>query len=173
AKQKSIFKLLTYGALVFPLTILLFTLVGFKFRVSWFAYLRNAGVKNYGGSGMTYGGVEWNSYLDIFLDLPLLAMQFLLSPLPILHTLNPLNFLTLFIDLIFILFILFGVASIKLRVSITHIKMFVFSIVLFSLWEFFIGGAVRHRFPLVLMLLPLASLYYSSIFESLIKPRNK
>ena len=169
AKQKNILKLLMYSVLIFPLTLLLFQLVGFKFRVSWFAYLRNAGVENFGSSGMTYGAVEWETYSDILLDLPQLAIQFLLSPLPILHSVNPFSMFTLVLDLIFVIFVLFGVLSIKLRASFMYIKMFVFSIILFSMWEFYIGGAVRHRFPLILMVLPLAALYYSTLLENLFK----
>jgi hypothetical protein len=169
AKQKNVLKLLMYSVIIFPLTLLLFQLVGFKFRVSWFAYLRNAGVENFGSSGMTYGAVEWKTYLDILLDLPQLALQFLLSPLPILHSVNPFSMFTLVLDLVFVIFVLFGVLSIKLRVSLMYIKMFVFSITLFSMWEFYIGGAVRHRFPLILMVLPLATLYYSTLLESLCK----
>ena len=38
---------------------------------------------------MTYGAVEWSSYLDMILDLPLLIAQFIFSPLPIFHHIFP------------------------------------------------------------------------------------
>jgi hypothetical protein len=173
AKQKNIFKLMAYGLGVFPLVLLAFSVMNYHFKVSWFAHFRNVSIDHYASSGMTYGKVEWNSYLDIILDLPVLALQFLLSPMPILHNVNPLTMLMLFLDFIFVSIVLFGALSVKTRVSGTYLKIFIFAITLFAMKEFFIGGAVRHRFPLILMILPLASMYYSHIIAALLQNRKK
>ena len=173
AKQKNIFKLLAYGLGIVPLILLAFNVMNYHFRVSWFARFRNASIEHYGGSGMTYGYVEWQTYSDLLLDLPVLALQFLLSPMPIMHDVNPLSLLMLFLDFIFVSFVLFGALSIKFRVSGTYLKIFIYAITLFAMKEFFIGGAVRHRFPLILMILPLASMYYSHVIASLLRHRQK
>jgi len=173
AKQKNVLKLLVYSLGIFPLILLAFNVMNYHFRVSWFAHFRNASIEHYGGSGMTYGHVEWQSYTDILLDLPILALQFLLSPMPIMHDVNPLSLLMLFLDFIFVSIVLFGALSVKFRVSGTYLKIFIFAITLFSMKEFFIGGAVRHRFPLILMILPIASMYYSHIIAALLQNRKK
>ncbi|WDE13286.1 hypothetical protein [Thalassomonas haliotis] len=172
AKHKNLLKLGIYGLAALPFAVLLFeSIARYKFKVSWFAYVRNAGVKRYYDSGMTYGTVEWDNFGDVILDIPVLALQFILSPLPILHSVNPLNLLMLFLDLCFVLVVLFGAFSVKKSISGLHIKLFLFSAVLFSVWEFYIGGAVRHRYPLVLMLIPIAGMYYSIILSNLLSSR--
>ena len=173
AKQYSFTKLCVYGVLALPVAILLFeTVTGYQFSPAFFSYLRNAANENYGETGMTYGLVNWSTYLDILLDLPLLVLQFILSPLPILHKVSPLSLKFLLADLVYVVFILFGAFSIKVKHSQNYIKMFFCLIAIFSIWEFYIGGAVRHRFPLIMMLLPLAGLYYSTLITSLVNSRR-
>ena len=88
-------------------------------------------------------------------------MQFILSPLPILHTINPLNLFSIFIDSIFCSIIYLMAFVVEWKISKIFIIIFIISSIIFSIWEFYIGGAVRHRMPLVASLLPLAS--YGSV----------
>lgn len=132
-------------------------LTGYSFSPEFFAYLRNSANDIYGDSGMVYGLVEWHSYIDIIFDLPLLFLQFILSPLPILHNINPLNLFAIFIDSIFCLIIYLLVFKVQWKLSKVFVIIFIISSAIFSIWEFYIGGAVRHRMPLVAILLPLAS----------------
>jgi hypothetical protein len=173
AKQYSFLKLFIYGLSALPVAVFLFeNVTGYQFSPSFFSYLRNAANDNFGDSGMTYGIVNWQTYFDIIFDLPLLVLQFLLSPLPILHSVNPLNLKLLLVDVVFVFVILLGAFSVKMRFSKFYLKMFICLITIFSICEFYIGGAVRHRFPLIMMLLPLASLFYSEKLSILLR-KNK
>jgi hypothetical protein len=172
AKQYSILKLSIFGLLALPIAILLFeNVTGYQFNPAFFSYLRSAANDSYGDSGMTYGIVNWQTYFDVIADLPLLILQFVLSPLPILHSVNPITLKLLLLDVCFVIVILFGACSVKIRFSNFYLKMFLCLIAIFSIWEFYIGGAVRHRFPLIMMLLPLATLYYSEKLNMLLKKR--
>ncbi len=173
-KQYSVIKLALLGLLSLPIVILGFEKVlGYQFTPSFFAYLRNSANENYAESGMTYGTVDWKTYLDVLIDLPVLMAQFMLSPLPIMHGRNPLELKFLMLDLIFILLVLWGSFALKIKYSATYIKLFFLIMAIFSIWEFYIGGAVRHRFPIVLMMLPLATLYYSTLLSELTPDKRK
>jgi hypothetical protein len=170
ATQKNYVKLFVFGSLLLISLAPVFEWVtGYEFSPEFFAFLRERGTSHYAASGMTYGSVVWHSYLDVLIDLPLLTSQFLLSPLPIMHTANPLNFTVMLVDLFFVLFVYWGVFRIKVSVSAPYIKMFFLASIVFSVWEFYIGGAVRHRMPLVIMLLPLAACFYSSVAEKVVR----
>lgn len=169
AKQKNYFKLVALGFVLLILVVPLFeAITGYRFTPEFFAFLRERGTTYYAESGMTYGAVEWNSYFDMMLDLPSLFLQFVLSPLPILHNLNPLNLRMMFIDLIFVLFVFWGVLWCKLSVTSPYLKMFLLASLIFSVWEFYIGGAVRHRMPLIIMIMPIACCYYTRLAERIV-----
>ena len=122
---------------------------------------------------MTYGTVNWTTYFDIVKDLPLLVLQFILSPLPILHNQNPLALKLLLIDVIFVALVLFSASRVKLRFSNIYWANIYSSCRDFSIWEFYIGGAVRHRLPLIIMMLPVATLYLSTVLSKLTVNNDK
>ena len=150
-----------YGLILasFFLIPYLFTaLTSYKFTPEFFGYLRNYSYAYYDGdSHMTYGKVAWESYFDMLKDIPLLFLQFVLSPFPILHAMNPMKLHAIFADMLFTLFVYFFTLYAGLKVSKIYLFIFLVSAALFSLWEFHLGGAVRHRMPLVMILLPVAS----------------
>jgi hypothetical protein len=151
------------GGAIVLLPIIFSKLTSYQFTPEFFGYLRNASNQRYGE--LAYGAVEWGSYMDMIADLPALFFQFVLSPFPILHDKNPLSLLAIFIDSIFSIAIYLSVIYAGVRVSKIYLFIFIISGVIFAIWEFHIGGAVRHRLPLVAMLLPIASygitkLYY-------------
>ena len=100
------------------------------------------------------------SMLDIVTSMPALVLQFLLSPLPILHSQGVGTGLIFLSDLMYVI----GVYGITIFMLIKRRKV-IFSddgyvalrflvfigllLVSASLWEGFIGGAVRHRIPVV------------------------
>ena len=169
AKRYKLWKLSLLALCLLPLAIIGFEqLLGYKFNPQFFAYLRNSANDTYEQSGMVYGRVMWDSYLDILLDLPALMLQFVLAPLPILHSISPFKLKFLLLDMMFVIFILFGSFSISFKYSHVYLKLFIVLVGIFSIWEFFIGGAVRHRFPLIFMLLPLAACYYSAFLHNLL-----
>jgi len=90
-----------------------------------------------------------------------------LSPLPILSTVNPLNLFAIFMDSIFCLIVYCLALVVNWKVSKVFIIIFIISSIIFSIWEFYIGGAVRHRMPLVAILLPLASYGFVTLVDKL------
>ena len=159
------FKYSLVVASLFLIPILFSTLMSFQFNPEFFAYLRNHSIPRHGI--LAYGEVIWHTYGDILVDLPGLFTQFLLSPMPILHDRNPILFFAIFIDSIFSLFIYFSVIYAGIRVSKVYLFVFLVSAILFSIWEFHIAGAARHRMPLVAILLPAASYGMLKIFQDI------
>ncbi|MCC2614823.1 hypothetical protein LJ739_01045 [Aestuariibacter halophilus] len=166
ATQKSLFKLSLLGGLLLALLVPVFEWVtGYHFEPSFFAFLRERGTTHYAASGMTYGQVDWKTYWDILLDLPALFLQFVLSPLPVMHSVNPFQLKLMLLDVMFVMTVLAGAILCRSRASTPLIRIFIVVGVIFSIWEFYLGGAVRHRMPLVLMLLPVATAYYTYLGE--------
>ena len=136
----------------------LFTaLTSYDFSPEYFRNLRNQLYGHFSDAQMTYGYVTWESYLDILKDLPKLFLQFIFSPFPIVHHTSPLRLLTAFIDMLYVAGIYFFSLYAGLKVSKIYLFIFLISAMLFSIWEFHLGGAIRHRMPLVMILLPAAS----------------
>jgi|GEM_PF-5771428 len=132
-------------------------LTGYPITPEFFAGVRAAAFERYGESGMVYGGdFAWTSFLEMALSLPLLFLQFILAPLPILHSNPPLQMKALVLDLLYCLPIYLA-AIVMFKQARGIVMMVLAGLVLFSLWEFYIGGAVRHRFPLLFVLIPLVS----------------
>jgi len=55
----------------------------------------------------------------------------------------------------------------QLYESIIYLFIFTSSAILFSIWEFHIGGAVRHRMPLVAIILPVASYGFLKLYQDI------
>lgn len=163
-KNKKIKYTLIIGSL-FLIPLLFTTLTSYQFKPSFFAYLRNHGADKYGLLG--YGHVEWHSYFDIAMDLPGLVLQFLLSPFPILHNQNPMQFFAILLDAIYSLCIYLFVIYAGIRVSKIYVFVLLLSASIFSIWEFHIGGAPRHRMPLIAILLPIASYGIIKIYQDI------
>ena len=142
-------------ASIFLIPLLFSSFTSYKFTPEFFSYLRNTGYSKHGI--LVYGQVVWHTYFDIIADLPGLVSQFLLSPFPILHDRNPLTFFAIFIDAVFLVFIYLSVLYAGIKVSKIYLVILLISATIFSIWEFHIGGAVRHRMPLVAILLPVAT----------------
>ncbi|SFR49311.1 hypothetical protein [Thiomicrospira sp. ALE5] len=155
-------KALFFGFSIVIVPVLFEFFTHYRFTPEFFAYLRNSANQTYEASGMVYGVVVWRSYFDIILDLPLLFLQFLLSPLPILHSVNPMTMKAHLLDAAFV-FIVIGLALLNMKRYMFIFLFFTIFVAVFSIWEFYIGGAVRHRLPLVVLLLPIAALTLSQI----------
>ncbi|CAA6812569.1 MAG: Unknown protein [uncultured Sulfurovum sp.] len=140
---------------IFVIPVLFTTILSFKFTPDFFEYIRNGSFNKY--YPMSYGEVEWNTYVDILKDMPSLLMQFLLSPLPLLHDMNPIHYLAVFMDAIFLIIVYIAVIYAGIRVSKVYVFIFILAASIFSIWEFHITGAARHRMPLVMIMLPVAS----------------
>jgi len=141
----------------FLIPYLFTTLTSYDFSPAFFRSLRNQLYSHFADAQMTYGYVSWSSYLDIFKDLPMLFLQFIFSPFPIVHHTNPLRLLAAFVDMLYVAGIYFFALYAGLKLSKIYLFIFAVSALLFSIWEFHLGGAIRHRMPLVMILLPAAS----------------
>jgi hypothetical protein len=141
----------------FLIPYLFTTLTSYDFSPAFFRSLRNQLYSHFADAQMTYGYVSWSSYLDIFKDLPMLFLQFIFSPFPIVHHTNPLRLLAAFVDMLYVAGIYFFTLYAGLKLSKIYLFIFAVSALLFSIWEFHLGGAIRHRMPLVMILLPAAS----------------
>lgn len=108
----------------------------------------------------TYGKVSWSSYNDIIKAAPELMTQFLLSPLPIVHKFNPLEFKLALMDSIVVLLVLAIIALNLPNIIKNHSYWFfliLLYLILFGIYEFSIIGAVRHRLPMTILLIALAA----------------
>ena len=151
---------LKYGLILasfFLIPYLYSTLNTFEFNPAFFRNVRNQAYEHFGSTQMTYGFVVWDTYFDILKDMPKLFLQFILAPFPVLHDVNPLKLLAISIDMIYSVIIYFFALYAGLKLSKIYLFIFIVSAALFSIWEFHIGGAVRHRMPLLMILLPAAS----------------
>ena len=146
------------STLVIALLAVRYILVEEPLSPETMADLRNRGILLVGELG--YGNVYWDSYLDMARDYPFIILQFLFSPLPIFVQHNPIDTFIPFLDCIFLIF-LFIVIFAKLRLHIkNHLPLLLFLlffIILFGGYEYHLGGAVRHRMPLVIILILLSS----------------
>ncbi|WP_323938013.1 hypothetical protein [Aeromonas caviae] len=111
-----------------------------------------------------YGVFNWHSWLDVVMDYPLLLLQYLLSPIPILHQKDVFNMIAASLDVIFLMPVYYCVILLLImrnRVLISSPFMIIslVTILLSSLWEAYIGGAVRHRMISMLLLFPLVSFH--------------
>ena len=127
----------------------------YQLTPQWFSYIRYDAAERYEATGMFYGTFDWSTWMNVLYDFPKLVFQFTFSPLPILHNYNPLNLALYMVDLMFVLLIF--ILSIKKLFGtdgrLLWLAFFVVGVLMFSFWEFFIGGAVRHRIPFVLLLI--------------------
>ena len=112
-----------------------------------------------------YGVFEWNTWLDVVMSFPSLFIQYLTSPLPVLHSKPMANMLMYSLDFLFLMplylmlvfYMLFSKEKLhKIRFSILFIVFMVLT-VLSSIWEGYIGGAVRHRLISIICIMPLYS----------------
>ena len=142
------------GAFVF----IRFMVLGESFSPEALAMLRNEYLLDSGEQ--TYGNVYWTSYGMMLKDIPFMVVQFILSPLPVFSAHSMSGMTLAQADMIFVAIILLIIASrfisnIKKYADVMILAL-IFAVV-FSLYEFHLTGAVRHRMPLILMLMIPAS----------------
>lgn len=142
------------------------SLTSYKLSPSQLATARNFRVEKYSGS---YGKVEWRNYMDMVQSSPQLVGQFLLSPLPILHNKSALDMKLILLDALFMLFV-WAILLINFRSWFKDYRVWfllmIIYIGLFGIYEFNIGGAVRHRLPLSIMAILTASQFLSVTYYS-------
>ncbi len=131
------------------------SLLKYQLTPQWLSKVRTIRIGNIEGEGDTYGYVQWNSFADVFADVPLLSLQFLLSPLPIVADVNPIDKFTIFVDSLVVLALLVVLVMFLRTVFKRYpawVMMILVYVLLLGTYEYHLTGAVRHRFPVVLML---------------------
>ncbi len=110
----------------------------------------------------------WDTWLDVFKDIPMLVFFFISSPLSV--DKNPFSRFLISIDALFVISII-GLATACIikyehltRDSWLFIIILAISVFSFSVYEFNVTGAARHRMPLVALIIPLASKYIANQF---------
>jgi hypothetical protein len=126
----------------------------YRISLGFLSFTRNRTFNKSLSTGMSYGNYYWETLTDFILDAPLLFFQFLASPLPIIHTYNWTTMRLFILDIGFVLLIL-GVSLVYFKKYKEVLILFFISAFTMSIFEFFIGGAVRHRMPLVFLLIPI------------------
>ncbi len=144
--------------IIIAMLALRYVLVEQPLSPSTMAELRNRNLLSAGPLG--YGNVTWTTYMDMARDYPFIILQFLFSPMPIFVQTNPTDLLVPFLDclfLIFLLIIIFTKLKSHFRRHLPLLLFMVFYIILFGGYEYHLGGAVRHRMPLMIMFILLAA----------------
>lgn len=111
-----------------------------------------------------YGIFNWHSWIDVVMDYPLLLLQYLLSPIPILHQKDVFSMVAALFDIVFLVPVYLCVMCLtikrnKILIGSPFMVISLVTILLSALWEAYIGGAVRHRMISMLLLLPLVSFH--------------
>ncbi|MEZ8865785.1 hypothetical protein AB6F25_12120 [Vibrio splendidus] len=149
--------------LIMPIiSVYLFSLVFYEITPDKLSYIRGNWSEMHGEQ--VYGVFQWGNWIDLAKDIPILLLQYMLSPAPILHNLSPFSMKAAFVDLVFLVPIYLMVIYIILKgkkdfLFSPYFIFFVVSLVMSSVWEAYIGGAVRHRLVSIVPLLPIFSYY--------------
>ncbi|EKP94110.1 hypothetical protein [Thermaerobacter subterraneus] len=124
-------------------------------RIAW---ERNYAVIRY-GEDKVYGQVQWTSWVDVVKDAPKLLLWFLLSPFGTSD--RPFQMVVAALDAVFSsLVILAGLCSFvtqKQRRETVWMACVAMVAISMAIVEYHVVGAVRHRMPVILMLLPPAA----------------
>lgn len=141
----------------------------FALKVTGYAYLFDPNKLEYlrkvrtTSSELSYmGSVDWNSWLDVAPDVFQLTVLFLTSPLTTIS--HPLEMFVATVDAVFVICLIgfggaWGIKSYRSGTTkeIGWLLGFFVLAAGFGLIEYHIGGAARHRMPLVVTLLPIAA----------------
>lgn len=131
--------------------------MGIALNVTSLREFRNEQMIRYINTGFAYPRVDWNSWMDILKDYPLLIAQFLFSPLPILIEYDFLKSIGYTLDAFFVIIVLLlFLTNIRNNYKNTFWIVTLLAIMLLSsMFEYFLTGGVRHRYALILMFIPL------------------
>jgi len=141
---------------------------GYEISPEWFAYIRSDAAERYSDVGHVYGEFFWPDYFSLIMDLPVLVLQFMFSPWPLLHGFSVTAFASYTVDLIYVLAIYLFSSIFLYRNCRFWFFIVLVGFVISGFWEFYIGGAVRHRIPMVLMLIFPAAIVLKNLKRRLV-----
>lgn len=132
--------------------------IGYLFSPETLSLKRNALITKF--PKYSYGAVDWDTWIEVLMDAPIFFIKLVFSPLITFP--DPLQMLIGSADAIFLLiiFVIMITGMVKILKNKLQLRWLLVSIALgfsFGLYEHHAGGAVRHRMPFTLMLLPITA----------------
>ena len=115
---------------------------------------RNYQINLYSGG---YPKVNWKNWIDLLLDYPLVFLQFLIAPIPVI-AIRKIPGIAYLMDGLFVTGLILIISSkIKKYYNNLWIVLSFIFMSLSSMYEFVITGAVRHRYIGIILILPVIS----------------
>ncbi|MFR5264947.1 hypothetical protein [Clostridium sp.] len=122
------------------------------------SHFRNGQTIQYINTRYSYPLIHWKNWLQVITYSPLLLLQFLVAPLPIVSHIDPFKGLAYLADALYVIFLTF-LFIIRINKNIKGNAFWIINIlilwVLNGMFEYYINAAVRHRYYMIIMLIAL------------------
>ena len=122
------------------------------------SHFRNGQTIQYINTEYSYPLIHWKNWLQVITYSPLLLLQFLVAPLPIVSHIDPFKGLAYLADALYVIFLTF-LFIIRINKNIKGNAFWIINIlilwVLNGMFEYYINAAVRHRYYMIIMLIAL------------------
>lgn len=122
------------------------------------SHFRNGQTIQYINTRYSYPLIHWKNWLQVITYSPLLLLQFLFAPLPIVSHIDPFKGLAYLADALYVIFLTF-LFIIRINKNIKGNAFWIINIlilwVLNGMFEYYINAAVRHRYYMIIMLIAL------------------
>lgn len=119
------------------------------------ANFRNSQTEVYSGSRFEYPTLHWTTWWDVISYSPLLLLQFLIAPLPVVKYISLTKSLAYTCDGLFVVMMV-GIFLLGIKKNYkNYFWIFIFCLLWFcnGMFEYYITAAVRHRYEIILMIL--------------------
>ena len=122
------------------------------------SHFRNGQTIQYINTRYSYPLIHWKNWFQVITYSPLLLLQFLFAPLPIVSHIDPFKGLAYLADALYVIFLTF-LFIIRINKNIKGNAFWIINIlilwVLNGMFEYYINAAVRHRYYMIIMLIAL------------------
>ena len=147
----------------FSIKAVISNLYHLDFNMDWLISYRNWSNEKFGSEG--YSTLNWSGTFDYVINVFLLVLQYLLSPLPILVSPSvTMNKLIPLVDSFYIIFVLIvPILLFYKKYMKGWLLLFLIFLIIPALFETNISGAYRHRISAVFFLIPLVSYILTNI----------
>lgn len=160
---------LSLTIIIIFINILAKFLYNISFSVEWISAYRDSYVIRHGDEGYGFH-MNWSGPLNVFINILLLFIQYVISPIPILFPSGVgLRKGIALLDTSFVLLLIAGIVVMKHKP--TFFKNWGILIVVFlflpSIFETHVTGAFRHRMNAIILLIPMGSYFITNLFVKL------
>lgn len=122
------------------------------------SHFRNGQTIQYINTRYSYPLIHWKNWLQVIAYSPLLLLQFLFAPLPIVSHIDPFKGLAYLADALYVVFLTL-LFIVRIHKNIKGNGFWIVNIlvlwVLNGMFEYYINAAVRHRYYMIIMLIAL------------------